>query len=177
MMLTEQVSLTEAVKIDFAGKTPGFQSFAKISDDVVVLLRKPAQNKLLIIVDRGYGFKTPAAYVVSDHLNLTGGNPLVGPNDPVGERFPSVNALYLTGCNPETPTAIVAGVKEGIKPSADEVKLIHSLGGDCYSYNLVPTALVAAHAGWKILGIVIPEGADAEPIVQAAIKNYRGAKA
>lgn len=176
-MLTEQMSLTEAVKIDFGGKTPGFQAFARFSEDVVKLLRKPAQNKLLIMVDRGYGFKTAVPQVVTDHLNLTGDNPLVGPNDPVGERFPSVNALYLTNCMPGVPGGVVAGLKAGIKPTVEELELIHSLGGDFYSYNLVPAAIVAAHAGWKVLGIVIPEGADAEPIVQAVLKNYRGAKA
>ncbi len=146
----------ERLQINFTGKCKEFEHFSSFNDEVVSLLRQSAPARTLIVVDYGYGLKTP--HLVQDHLNLTGNNPLTGPNHPCGERFPVISNVYLRDNSLDLPYAIAAGLKAGIIPDADDLELTHSLGADCYSYNLIPTVLVAAHTGWKVLAIVIPEG-------------------
>ena len=67
-------------------------------------------------------------------------------------------------------TIIVAGIKNARTLSADDVDFIHLLGADCYSFNVVPTMLVAAHAGWKILAVV---GPDSQGWQNSVIENIR----
>jgi hypothetical protein len=162
-MLTELVDLNKALRVDFTGTLDGFEHKESFGDDIVVRLRdSSADPKIVIVVDRGYGFERNAPHVVRDHINLTGHNPLVGPNDPCGERFPAVNCIYITDNKllPEFPSGIAAGVKSGVVPDEDELRLIRSFGANMYCYNLVPTMIIAAHAGWRVLAIVVPEGVD-----------------
>lgn len=162
-MLTELVDLNKALRIDFTGTLDGFEHKEGFGDDLVAMLRDSgAEPKVVIVVDCGYGFETKAPHVVRDHINLTGHNPLVGPNHPCGERFPAVNCIYITDNKllPEFPSGIAAGIKQGTVPGEEELRLIRSFGADMYCYNLVPTMIIAAHARWRVLGIVVPEGAD-----------------
>jgi hypothetical protein len=165
------VKLSEATKIDFTGTASGFEKFTAYGDKVKELLRNAKGPKVCVIVDRGFGFKKQAPYVVIDHLNLTGYNPLVGPNDPCGERFPAVNNTYITDVAVELPKAVVAGLRDGVTPDADDVSFLHSMGADCCSYNLVPTMIIAAHSGWKVLGVVVPEGVNADTVVSEIEKG------
>ncbi len=161
-MLNERILLKGAERIDFTGALKDFRAFPEFSDDVVSLLRGTDSRDTVVVVDIGYALEKPIPQLVVDHLNLTGYNPLVGPNNPIGERFPAVTCIYITDNKllPQLPSAVAAGVKNRIVPSADEIELIKSLGADFYCYNLVPTMIVAAHAGWKVLGIVCPPGTD-----------------
>lgn len=149
-----ELDLRKARKIDFTNTVPGFQSFDSCGDEVLRLVRH-AGAETVIAIDRGYEIEAP--HLVTDHLNLTGHNPLVGPNDPCGERFPSVNDIYVTDILPELPRGVAAGLKPGVQPSPEDLKVIKSLGADFYCYNLVPTMIVAAHARLRVLGIVVPE--------------------
>src|SRR5262249_32727233 len=93
-------------------------------------------------------------------------------NDPVGQRFPVVNDIYVSAAdtmdqeetwalgNPlgKMRNAIAAGVKPGLKLNDDEMKTLQKLGAALDCYNLVPTMIVATHAGMKVLGLVVPEG-------------------
>jgi len=165
-MVTSQISLKGASRIDFTGQLPDFTHYPAFSSDVISLIRKGVGSRVLVVIDVGWGFGKAVPHKVRDHMNLTGSNPLVGPNDSCGERFPSVNSVYLSDFLPELPAGVLAGLKPGVVPSADDLSLMRSLGADFYSYNLVPTMIVAAHAGFKVLGVVIPEGTD-----KAAIAN------
>lgn len=170
------MNLRKAIRIDFTGSgAAGFESFDKFDERVTKFLRKGAASKLVVIVDSAISFAggdgdDGAPFVVTDHLNLTGGNPLVGPNDPCGTRFPVVNDIYMMpgqirGPNETLPkrdyldrlrTGVIAGLKPGVVPSEKDVELIKSLGANLCCYNLVPSMIVAAHAGMKVLGVVIP---------------------
>src|SRR4051812_5026180 len=120
-----QVKLSEATKIDFTGTATGFQNFAAYGEGVKKLLRNSKGPKVCVIVDQAFGFKDKEApYVVHDHLNLTGYNPLVGPNDPCGERFPAVNNTYITDSSVDLPKAVVAGLREGVQPSGEDVSFL-----------------------------------------------------
>ncbi len=165
-MQATKINLKQALRIDFTGKLGGFKQFRSFGPDIVSLIRTPSEAQTLIVIDYGYGIKAP--HLVRDHLNLTGTNPLIGPNDPCGERFPSVNDIYVV--DDSVACGIAAGLKPGIKPSGDDVALMESLGADFYCFNLVPTMIVAAHSRYRVLAILVPEGFDADQ-VSALIKK------
>jgi hypothetical protein len=167
-MQTSTTRLAEGLRLDFTGEVSGFKQLSAFSDEVIGLIRNATGPKLLTVLDRGYGFAKPQPHVVRDHLNMTGFNPLVGPNDSCGERFPAVNEIYLTDLPGDFPLAIVAGLKPGVTPSAEDLQFIKSMGAEFYCYNLVPTMIVAAHAGWKVAAIVIPEGVKTLDVIKRA---------
>lgn len=150
--------------IDFTGTISGAKQFDKFDDEVTSLIRN-SDEKLFVIVDKGTGFKKTEPFVVSDHINLTGGNPLVGPNDPCGERFPVVKDVYITDKANGLSVGIAAGLKPGYAPSAKDLELLRTFGCDFCCYNLVPAMIIAAHAGRRVLGLVVPDGVAAESIV------------
>ncbi|HEY9713583.1 MAG TPA: hypothetical protein V6C72_08930 [Chroococcales cyanobacterium] len=159
-----KAKLKGARLIDFTGKLKGAEQHDAYSTEVAKSLRSAAGNKVVVVVDNGFGFEQERAHLVFDHLNFLGDNPLCGPNDPCGERFPVVNEIYLTewheGALGKLPQGVLGGLKNGIKPDASEEKLARDLGAEFFSYNLVPTMIVAAHAGYKMVGIVIPRAAE-----------------
>lgn len=103
--------------------------------------------------------------IIADHINLTGENPLRGPNQAdFGPRFPDMSDAY-TGELREL-TRAVAGkqnvdIKEGVYagvagPSYEtpaEVRMIAALGGDAVGMSTVPEVIIASHCGMKVAGI------------------------
>lgn len=102
--------------------------------------------------------------LISDHVNLSGQNPLIGPNDDaLGPRFPDMSRVYrhelrdvarrvaasqgvvlqegvyiwLTGPNYETPA---------------EVRFFRQVG-DAVGMSTVPEAIVASHSGLPVLAM------------------------
>jgi purine-nucleoside phosphorylase len=105
--------------------------------------------------------------LISDHINLQGANPLIGPNDEaMGARFPDMTEAYskayrtmahkvaqengitlhegvyaaLTGPNYETPA---------------EIRYLRTIGADLVGMSTVPEVIVANHMGMKVLGISV----------------------
>jgi purine-nucleoside phosphorylase len=111
------------------------------------------------------GLSPGSLLVVTDHLNLSGANPLSGPNDDsVGPRFPDVGEAYAPGLR----TALKAVAKrlaiplhEGVYammagPSYEtpaEVRMLRALGADCVGMSTVPEVLVAAHQGVPVVAL------------------------
>ena len=145
--------------VDFTGKHAGFKHMKHFDQSFVDLVRECKDGcRAVVIVDSGFGGKESGPIIARDHINLSGDNPLVGPNHPIGQRFPVVQGIYLNAGLKGAASGIVAGLKEGVKPTAEEKEALKGLGVDVCTYNLVPAMLVAAHAGWNVLGIVLPEG-------------------
>jgi len=99
--------------------------------------------------------------LVRDHLNLTGFNPLCGPNLDLGPRFPSLMDAYsprlrsLAKKVARTQKIILKeGVYAGITgPSYEtpaEVKMYRKLGGDLIGMSTVPEVIAAVHAGLEV---------------------------
>ena len=102
---------------------------------------------------------------ISDHINFTGQNPLIGENlDDFGPRFPDMSKAYT----PEyRATAHGVAKKLGIKldegvyigvtgPTYEtpaEIRAYKTLGADAVGMSTVPEVIVAAHSGLKVLGI------------------------
>lgn len=103
--------------------------------------------------------------IISDHINLTGHNPLRGPNHgDFGPRFPDMSDAYSQQLR-ELTRAVAArqgvDVKEGVYagvagPSYEtpaEVRMIAALGGDAVGMSTVPEVIIANHCGMNIAGI------------------------
>ena len=103
--------------------------------------------------------------VLRDHINLTGRNPLHGPNeDRLGTRFPDVTDAYSAGLRKAMePVFEQCGVpyKEGVYtwftgPSYEtpaEIEVVRRIGGDLVGMSTVPEAIALAHIGIRVGGI------------------------
>jgi purine-nucleoside phosphorylase len=102
---------------------------------------------------------------IADHLNLTGRNPLQGPNEErLGPRFPDLTHAYdprlataLEEAARETGQTLRAGVYAQLNgPSYEtpaEVRMARALGADAVGMSTVPEVIVAAHMGLPLAGI------------------------
>ena len=144
--------------IDYTGSFDAFECYPGFGDDVVKSLRqcKPeGKEALVLVVDQGFNLGKSLAVVVGDHLNLTGGSPLCGPNDASGPRFPVINNIYFVPRSSSLERGVIAGLKPGIEPTDLEIAQMAELGAPFWSYNTAQTMLVAAHAGWNVLAILV----------------------
>ncbi len=103
--------------------------------------------------------------LLSDHLNLSGRNPLVGPHDPrLGPRFPDLTHTYdraLRRLARRAAVTVGATLREGIYawllgPTYEtpaEVRMAQRLGADAVGMSTVPEAIVARQMGLKVLAI------------------------
>jgi purine-nucleoside phosphorylase len=103
--------------------------------------------------------------LISDHINLIGGNPLVGMNDDrIGPRFPDMTVAYDAELR-ASARAIAAklgitlheGVYCGVLgPSYEtpaEIRMVRTLGADAIGMSTVPEVIAARHAGMRVLGL------------------------
>jgi len=103
--------------------------------------------------------------VISDHINLMGVNPLIGPNDErFGPRFPDLTATYapeLQNIVIEEARAIEVDMRRGVYaalsgPSYEtpaEIHMVRTLGADAVGMSTVPEAIVARHMDMQVIGI------------------------
>ncbi len=111
------------------------------------------------------GFQVGDLMAITDHLNLSGYNPLVGPNDPkLGPRFPDLSHAYdpkvlalLERAAAATKTTLRKGVYACLSgPSYEtpaEIRMLRALGADAVGMSTVPEVIAAAHMGVKVAGI------------------------
>jgi xanthosine phosphorylase len=102
---------------------------------------------------------------ITDHINLTGTNVLIGPNDDsIGPRFPSMGRAY----DPELLVELRLAAAEWGIPLADgvyvgwsgpafetaaEIRAIRILGGDAVGMSTVHETVVARHCGLRVAAI------------------------
>lgn len=103
--------------------------------------------------------------LISDHLNLMGGNPLIGKNDErLGVRFPDMSTAYsreLRKLAKEAAARAGITVKEGVYAgntgpvyeTPAEVRMARVLGADAVGMSTVPEVIVARHSSMNVLGI------------------------
>lgn len=103
--------------------------------------------------------------LISDHLNLTGRNPLVGPNDEeLGARFPDMSQAYSRrlrdiarkiAADKGVPLqeGVYAGLLGPTYETPAEIRMLRTLGADAVGMSTVSETIVARHAGIEVLGI------------------------
>lgn len=125
--------------------------------------------------------------VISDHLNFTGTNPLLGPNIGSGPRFPDMSAAYdpalrtqLHGAAKAVGQSLQEGVYLGVLgPSYEtpaEIRAFRAWGADAVGMSTVPEVIVARHAGLRVAGVsclcnmaagILPEPLTHEEVLEA----------
>jgi purine-nucleoside phosphorylase len=103
--------------------------------------------------------------LITDHINLVGTNPLIGPNNSeLGTRFPDVSRVYnpdlrnlaskvAKGQNISLQEGVYAWWSGPAYETPAEIRMIRVLGADAVGMSTVPEAVVAVHGGMKVLGI------------------------
>jgi len=110
-------------------------------------------------------FTPGSLMVISDHINLMGANPLIGPNDDrFGPRFPDLTSTYdpdLQNLVIEEAKAIDIEMRRGVYaaltgPSYEtpaEIHMVRTLGADAVGMSTVPEAIVARQMEMRLIGI------------------------
>jgi purine-nucleoside phosphorylase len=142
--------------ISFTGQLKDLRDFPSFNQEVIDLIRSNLAAKTLLVIDTAWGLPSSGGFLVKDHINLTGNSPLLGPNNACGERFVKMTDLYVSNSD-NLEHVVVAGLKSGIVPNAAELAVLKNLGASSWSYNLVPTSIIAAHAGLKVLGMLFSD--------------------
>jgi purine-nucleoside phosphorylase len=105
--------------------------------------------------------------VITDHINLTGHNPLRGVNDDaLGPRFPHMADCYnaaLVEAAERTalelairlPRVVYAWVTGPNLETAAEYRYVRTVGADVVGMSTVPEVIVARHAGLRVLGFSV----------------------
>jgi purine-nucleoside phosphorylase len=101
--------------------------------------------------------------VIADHINLTGSNPLVGPNQAEwGVRFPDMSCAYdrdllrqarLTGI--EVKQGIYAGLRGPSLETPAEIRYLQTIGAQAVGFSTVLEVIAAVHAQMRVLGLSI----------------------
>lgn len=140
-------------------------------DDVVlptrVLCLLGAENMILTNAAGGINPEyVPGDLVfLTDHINLTGRNPLVGPNiSELGPRFPDMTQAYDLGLREiiqASARSVGFEIKGGVYaqmlgPTYEtpaEINMVRVIGGDLVGMSTVPESIAANHLGVKVAGI------------------------
>ncbi len=105
--------------------------------------------------------------LLSDHINLMGDSPLVGPNfERQGPRFPDMSEPYdrkLAAVAREEALDRGLLLREGVYvavtgpnlETAAEYRMLRLLGADVVGMSIVPEVIVARHAGMRVLGVTV----------------------
>lgn len=124
----------------------------------------------LLIASNACGGLNPAfsagdIMAITDHINMMGANPLIGPNlDDFGPRFPDMSEVYdKEHIKLLEQTADKLGIKlqKGVYcavsgpnyASKAELRMLITIGADTIGMSTIPECVVARHSGLKVLGV------------------------
>lgn len=140
-------------------------------DEVVFPIRVLAKLgiKSLVLSNAAGGinlsFNAGDLMLIEDHINLTGINPLVGPNDEsIGPRFPDMTFAYNPELNQlvkETAKELNINIQKGVYVGVSgptyetpaEIRFFRTIGGDACGMSTVPETIVANHIGLRVVGV------------------------
>lgn len=110
-------------------------------------------------------FRPGTLMLISDHLNLTGRNPLVGPNESqLGTRFPDMTRAYdprLAELAREAAAEVDVELSEGVYAALlgpcyetpAEIRMLRTLGADAVGMSTVPEVIALRHMGTRVSAI------------------------
>jgi purine-nucleoside phosphorylase len=121
-----------------------------------------------LIITNAVGGMNPAMppgtiVVTTDHINLMGDSPLIGPNDDsLGERFPDMSQPYsraLIGLAETAAGELGIELQRGVfvampgpqLETAAEYRFLRQIGADVVGMSLVPECIAAVHGGQRVL--------------------------
>ena len=163
--------LEGAAIVAMEGRFHAYEGYSYSQITFPVRVMRALGAELLIVSNACGGLNPQFAHgdvmVIEDHINLMGGNPLIGVNDDrLGPRFPDMIAPYdrklidraLEISRRENFAAhkgvFVAVTGPNLETRA-EYRFLRAIGADVVGMSTVPEVLVAVHAGMRVLGLSI----------------------
>ncbi|OCT12465.1 purine-nucleoside phosphorylase [Paenibacillus pectinilyticus] len=150
------------------GRFHAYEGYGAETVSFPVRVMKELGVETLIVTNAAGGinenFQVGDLMVISDHLNMTFRNPLIGPNDAaLGVRFPDMSEAYskrLRKLAHDVAATQDFKLQEGVYvgllgPNYEtpaEIRMFRTLGGDSVGMSTVPEVIVARHAGIEVLG-------------------------
>ena len=178
------VPVGDAHLLVFAGRVHLYEGWDL--DDVVFGVRTAVAcgAERVLLTNAAGGVNTDYApgdlVMLSDHINLTARNPLIGPNDDrLGPRFPDMSEVYardlrtaMAGIFAERDLPPHEGVYAWFTgPTYEtpaEVQMAKLLGADLVGMSTVPEAIALRHMGAEVAGISLvtnhAAGISAQPL-------------
>jgi purine-nucleoside phosphorylase len=110
-------------------------------------------------------FEAGDLMIITDHINMTGANPLIGPNEAdLGPRFPDMSRAYTPELvshvekvaqqeNIKIQKGVYAGITGPTYMTPAELIMLRNLGADTIGMSTVPEVIVASHMQMKVIGI------------------------
>jgi purine-nucleoside phosphorylase len=163
--------LSEKPMIAMEGRFHAYEGYSmeEITFSVRVMARLGIRHLLISSAAGGLNphFETGDLMIITDHINLTGANPLIGQNlDDFGPRFPDMTRVYppdliALACAKalEAGLLIRQGVYVGVLgPSLEtraETRFLRMIGADAVGMSTVAESIVAVHCGLSIIAIVV----------------------
>lgn len=122
--------------------------------------------KIMILTNAAGGIdpelEVGAPCLISDHLNLTGTNPLIGPHDKRGPRFLDLSEVYSKelravahSVDPDLKEGVYAGLMGPVYETPAEVRMLRTLGASLVGMSTVLEAIAARYLGARVLGISV----------------------
>jgi purine-nucleoside phosphorylase len=152
-----------------AGRSHLYEGYspAEVTMGVRVLHKLGARSIIFTNAAGGINlsYSAGALVLISDHINLQGSNPLIGPNDDsAGPRFPDMTDAYSAAYRAiahqvagELGIPMSEGVYAGVTgPSYEtpaEIRYLRAIGADLVGMSTVPEVIVANHLGMRVLAI------------------------
>ncbi len=156
----------------------------------VRVLKELGADKLIVTNAAGAAnpYYRPGDFmVIVDHLNLTGTNPLIGPNEEkFGPRFPDMSEAYcmagrdaLHRSAAQVGVTLHAGIYAGLSgPSYEtpaEIRMLQVIGADAVGMSTVNEVIVANHCGMTVAGLSVitnrAAGLSAEKLSHDEVKE------
>jgi purine-nucleoside phosphorylase len=154
-----------------------------------VRVMKMLDVKTLVVTNACGGinrhFKPGDLMLIQDHLNLTGTNPLIGPNEEAfGPRFPDMSEPYSKALQEvavrsaeavgvELQKGVYAGISGPSFMTPAELIMLRNLGADALGMSTVPEVIVANHMEMDVLGIAcvtdMAIGEELEPLTHEQV--------
>ena len=112
-------------------------------------------------------FKRGDLMIITDHINLLGDNPLIGPNlDEFGPRFPDMSEPYsnklislaekvASDNSIKTQKGVFVAVSGPNLETKAEYRFLRNIGADVVGMSTVPENIVAVHCGLKVFGMSV----------------------
>jgi purine-nucleoside phosphorylase len=136
-------------------------------------------------------FSQGALVLISDHINLQGVNPLIGPNDDkLGPRFPDMSDAYCSECRriaKQTAADLQIPLDEGVYaampgPSYEtpaEIRFLRTIGADLVGMSTAPEVIAANHMGIRSVAIscvtnmaagILPQKISHEEVLETGLR-------
>lgn len=113
----------------------------------------------------GDGFQAGDLMIIEDHINLTGTNPLIGPNlIDLGPRFPDMSEAYSKELRTKLESAfkkvgskpqkgVYVGLSGPTYETPAEVRYLKAIGASAVGMSTVTECIAANHMGMRVAGI------------------------